>query len=404
MKKYWLSIYPDVFLWKTQESILLYNSKNKQIHQIPNHPIIAKYVDELADLDHLYTIDISEEDLKVTTVRNWIDKIISFNFGQLTEQLKDTLKPVSFIPFFKLQNDINHIRHENQLKTGGNIIKNLHEIIVHLNGSDAGNMLYSKQTIYPINSSKNLPLGDLKNFIQSCKGELLNKINLVGNIISYPQFNELYSWLEENQLRTSVFLLASDWVTNEKSSNKIQSISQISIICDSLSLFSPIWVESKQNQLNINFIFPFTSEEEYDRIITETEKSGLSDYELLPLFNGDNSIFFEKYIYITVDDFKEIQLSKREIFAHQVLNTNFFGKLIILPEGQIYANLNHPIIGTIYDPIYNLLYKEMDEGTSWRMIRDKKPCSDCIYQWLCPSPSNYELVIGKTNLCHVNFI
>lgn len=26
---------------------------------------------------------------------------------------------------------------------------------------------------------------------------------------------------------------------------------------------------------------------------------------------------------------------------------------------------------------------------------------DCIYQWLCPSPSNYELVIGQPNLCHI---
>lgn len=33
--------------------------------------------------------------------------------------------------------------------------------------------------------------------------------------------------------------------------------------------------------------------------------------------------------------------------------------------------------------------------------RVQNPCNACIYQWLCPSPSNYELAIGKPNLCHV---
>jgi len=45
--------------------------------------------------------------------------------------------------------------------------------------------------------------------------------------------------------------------------------------------------------------------------------------------------------------------------------------------------------------------KEMLDNTAWRKIRNDYPCCDCIYQWLCPSPSNYELAIGKPNLCHV---
>lgn len=43
----------------------------------------------------------------------------------------------------------------------------------------------------------------------------------------------------------------------------------------------------------------------------------------------------------------------------------------------------------------------MDINTAWRRIREEEPCNLCLYQYLCPSPSNYEAVIGKTNLCHV---
>ena len=54
-----------------------------------------------------------------------------------------------------------------------------------------------------------------------------------------------------------------------------------------------------------------------------------------------------------------------------------------------------------HDTVYSLIHKELTKGHSWFQIRDQAPCTDCVYQWLCPAPSNYETVIGKPNLCHV---
>lgn len=48
-----------------------------------------------------------------------------------------------------------------------------------------------------------------------------------------------------------------------------------------------------------------------------------------------------------------------------------------------------------------MIYREMIEGHSWLRIRNQEPCCSCIYQWFCPSPSNYELAIGRSNLCHI---
>jgi pseudo-rSAM protein len=49
-----------------------------------------------------------------------------------------------------------------------------------------------------------------------------------------------------------------------------------------------------------------------------------------------------------------------------------------------------------------ILFIEVEEGKSWLRIRNQAPCSTCIYQWLCPPPSDYEIVIGRPNLCHIN--
>lgn len=79
-----------------------------------------------------------------------------------------------------------------------------------------------------------------------------------------------------------------------------------------------------------------------------------------------------------------------------------FGKINIISNGDVYANVNHPILGSIYThSIVEIVQYELDEGKSWLRVRDQNPCNTCVYQWLCPSPSDYELFIGRSNLCHV---
>ena len=85
----------------------------------------------------------------------------------------------------------------------------------------------------------------------------------------------------------------------------------------------------------------------------------------------------------------------------EAMKISNFGKLTVMPDGTVYANVNASPLGTIDDSLYSLVYKEFMEGKSWFKVRDEAPCIDCVYQWLCPSPSNYEKVVGRPNLCHI---
>jgi pseudo-rSAM protein len=152
---------------------------------------------------------------------------------------------------------------------------------------------------------------------------------------------------------------------------------------------------------NVVWHFHITNEKEYELAEALIEKYGLENTEIKPVYVGGNLQFFLDNIYLTEEDLQSPKLSKREVFAHQALNTNDFGKLTVTAEGKVYANTSFHPIGTINDDIRKLVYEELTEGQSWLRIRDMKPCSECVYQWLCPSPSDYELAIGKPNLCHV---
>ena len=149
----------------------------------------------------------------------------------------------------------------------------------------------------------------------------------------------------------------------------------------------------------VSFIFLIRSEKEYENANSCIETNELSKVEIVPIYTEENSSFFENNLYIDSESISEIELSKRQVFIQQKLNIFSFGNLIVLPDGKIYANLNDPSIGTINDTPHSVVYRELNEGKSWLKIRNQEPCCNCIYQWLCPSPSNYETVIGKPNLC-----
>jgi len=117
--------------------------------------------------------------------------------------------------------------------------------------------------------------------------------------------------------------------------------------------------------------------------------------------NG-NINFFEENVFLTSKDILSVHIGLKDFLRKQVLNKNDFGKITIQSNGDVYANVHYPVLGNIYTlSIYWLIQREISEGQSWLRLRNSEPCKQCIYQWLCPSPSDYEIEIGRPNLCNV---
>ncbi|MCP4152978.1 MAG: hypothetical protein GY757_34920 [bacterium] len=100
---------------------------------------------------------------------------------------------------------------------------------------------------------------------------------------------------------------------------------------------------------------------------------------------------------------RETRPEREELLAKQVINPNYFGKIVVSSKGDIYANVNPPPIGKLgKETLYNVVYKELYSGRSWRRLRTQvKPCRNCIYEGLCPPLSNYETVLKRNNMCTV---
>jgi pseudo-rSAM protein len=84
----------------------------------------------------------------------------------------------------------------------------------------------------------------------------------------------------------------------------------------------------------------------------------------------------------------------------RLLNSNFFGNLTVLPDGDILSNINAPVLGNIATtPLLKLIAAELEHNHAWRKTRNEHPCNNCLFQYLCPPVSNYETVFKKMNLC-----
>lgn len=158
------------------------------------------------------------------------------------------------------------------------------------------------------------------------------------------------------------------------------------------------------SQTNIELIFQWliSSEKEWEKAEEWMERKQTDAVRLLPFFNGENRSFFKENIFVKENDLLFEIIKKKDIFARKIFNTNYFGKLYLFPDGKLYAHPADDSLGQIQGvSLPEMLYKELTEGKSWLLIRDQEPCVSCRYQWICPSPSDFERALDQPNLCHL---
>ncbi len=153
------------------------------------------------------------------------------------------------------------------------------------------------------------------------------------------------------------------------------------------------------------FIFIIEGENDFERVQNEI----INFYpkinnEFRPFYNGENYLFFEENVFFGHDDIVNDNMSISKILSKSKINLNDFGRLIILPNGDVYTNLYNNPIGNIYNDVLDeIIYSaHFDNSSSWFFTRQKvSTCKKCLYHEICPSIGNYELALNKYNLCDI---
>ena len=375
---YWFKIEPYVFVGITSNCVLLYNTLDGVTIESDRDEVVD-LLREALQVENCGVVLLTNDRYKKKDVKNFIIEIREKYMGDIIDVSLSKGKPVQLLPYFNFPNK-HEIYKKHNFSPLKNVLEHLSEIGIHIDATT--------------NVKK------LVEFLKSIPGSLT--FNIIGNIREVTKYYELLSFFERHPspknilcAYNNVFALQPDFVNNF--SYRIS----VRFPIDKLQ-----WNHSIQILLNqtcaVEYIFDVTSNEDCQKAEQLIEQNKIEKYWINPVYTGNNIRFFEENVFLTKEDILSTPTTIKDFFARQAINIYDFGKINIMPNFDAYANLNHPKLGNIYtDSLHEIVQKELDEGLSWFRTRNHAPCNNCVYQWLCPSPSNHEIAIGHPNLCHL---
>lgn len=408
--KYWFYLEPYTFLFRNENKAVIYNTLNGAYVICPQHPVIDGILNNWEDATKGYGVFLDEAVLKGEEIINEFVFDVRETFsGDCIEYDEGRGTPYLFKPTLFLNSDIRTKEEKEKTSLGEYVLQNLDEVTLHLPSTCSKQCvkcsvyhrqmnhctLFSEEDSHPVDYERILYLFQLVGIQRvnfSAGGNPIANANIIHYLdmfsdsrfkkhlwLDYTFFNDRY--LELATITRSIldiFVHPSNWNEQLVKDMKVGNDKQI---CWHLIVSNEAEMESLE-ALNIPEIVCF---------------------HIHPFYTGENLDFFREYVFIDMEDILAEPVNRKSIFRRQVLNDNFFGKLTLFPSGEVYSNVNFPSLGNIQNmSLKELVYKELTEGYSWLKVRgNETPCSQCINKHLCPPISNYELVIGRNNLCKV---
>lgn len=398
---YWFCLNPGVFIFIGEKDILFYDADLKTKVVVEKTEKVEFLVRMLLDINQLYCIEIGQEEMNQQEVLSLINQLRNHYMADLYPATRN-FKPIVIPPIAKCHEDLRGSI------TQSNILALLNELTFYVNGTCEQKCRfctgYRSQFHHCYKNNGELSMETIRYVLSQVLHTASSlKINFNGgNIFQYSQIRELLEFLKSTQLKSNIYLYYTNW--NECYFNDVFN----SNIYLHISVDFPVQLHKLREILKYNkklndrlkLMFIVREKKDIEMLENVIDEIDVDDYSLIPFYDGKNLSFFKKYVYIGDEELREENPTKRELYKRQYFNLNDVGKLIVSSNGKYYSNMNFPALGNVNEKIETVIKREWDEGKSWKRIRNQAPCNKCIYQYLCPSPSNYELILKKENLCH----
>ena len=375
---YWFVIEPYVYVNITDKEALLYNTLDGIVVESKTIAVI-KLLQELIQKENCGVAFLSSEQFKQPDIYNFVMDIREKFMGDILNTNLSDGKPVQITPYtnFYRGNDL-YIKHNFSVLK--NVLNNLLEVNIYIDNT--------------------IRVNEFISFLRSLPENVT--FNLIGDFRHFQEADHLFYFLAECPNAKNIVCSYSDLILlKPECTNNFSYRISVRFPIDEIS-----WEESKQilksKIMSYEYVFYLTSHEDYQQAEERKKKKKIERYFLKPVYTGSNMDFLKEQVFLKKEDILSTPMTLKNFFMNQAVNSYDFGKIYIQPNGDVYANMHFSSLGNIYqENIYELLQKEIERGNSWFRIRNQNPCNTCVYQWLCPSPSDLEIELGQANLCHV---
>lgn len=410
MKSKILYLYPFVHI-NTKDKILLYNTLNGKF-LITSVLVVKNIIYKL--ISNTNKIIVLESDLlENSEIDEFLVKIVNLNMGYILDSFNPKKLPIQFINNLKIQKEIEFLENSDDRSVGEEIVNYLNEVVIYLNGDCS---LACKSCNYGYRQITTCKKGGTNEEIEwSLLVRLLNIFNSIpietihifgGNLFKYSNLKNVISLLQNINFSVVFHINLQNLINSFEEINKEELGNIIlNINVNNYNNFNSNKLLDYLNNFSQNYVITFIveSEEQLDIVENISKNFDQSKIEIKALYNEHNIKFFEDNVFINETLLLEEKHNLHEIIQKQGLNSNFFGSIIIDYTGEAYSNSNSKSLGNLTSvSIQEIIFKELKNNGRWRLLRQNvEPCSKCYYNLLCPSISNYEIEIGKFDLCNI---
>lgn len=407
-----LVIEPSVYICENNngESIFYntYTKKSLYYKSLENNKI-AKLL-----LSNENNYIIAWDNNKTMLHQEFINDIISNNFGFIETVDENRLKPVQLFPLSAVQKSIEITGETYNELIRNNILKHLKEVTIYINAkkkSKSELKLY-KQFLYPIYDEEysELTIAEIKNFVEKVYLSSFEKMNIIGSdLFNYRYLDSLVLYLSSFRINKYYYFEISD-LTNVK-------IDKLLKLCDSYSTVIVTLFYNSVNKNLTNIIRKLESvslpviircavsnEAEVDYFKKLMMDSQISIYRFIPYLDN-NYDFFKENVFLRFNEVLEVSTDLTNIHTNEYINPFYWGKICLMPDNTVRTDVNSAeIIGYNNNrlSIQESLYKILTSDNNWMLTRSKvESCKNCVIRLLCTPISNYELLTSRFKTCEL---
>ena len=416
---YWFFLEPYVFATvKRNDHALLYNTHNGDYLEYKNQPVISRLIKQLLAHKNLYVIKMTGKMLENALISRFVHEARATFMGDLLDLKHFPHKPVQMMPYLNIEKDVARFKIDAPDRVGEDLMTYVGEISIYLTNqcrlrcADCPDSFkqFPHCTRKDGSPAKHLPLSTIERLFRELAGTSLFRVSFLGgDVLLYPFLEDLIEILQKFRAFKSFYIYFENILNSSgkfETLRRLEGDTELIVLLDfplDASRFADLVELVTDLGLETTFCYRVKNESEAEMAEEIHRKSPNVLYQLQPYFDGTNLDFFERNVFLSKDIILGARPTFRDIFSRQAFNGNNFGKLTMFPGGGVYSNVNLPKLGNINrHSLYEIVYQELLRGRSWRMSRSRvKPCNGCVFEALCPPLSNYELVMGRNNLCDV---
>lgn len=403
--------YGYVYINCQQQEALIYNTISKQTVEIDNRLLINELNKLVSSPTSFYIISIDEENF--TNEVEVILKRLELGFyGELIRKEYAYL-PIQLSPRVMIrERDIDiYDGNKNMISAfvsdlreyndhiGRNILSNVLELTIHYsnlsNFASINNyrMAFLQYHFPRIGQRNIMEINTLKR-VFSCDLPNLGRINLILGTLWEKDINELVK---------DVLPLLAKYANDIYIYISLADYQKIDKYIDARLKHVYIWCNPYEykNEVKRNHTSVICLVTNYDEILY-LEKSVVDKvptYYLL--YTGKNKEYCVNELAFNIDEINSLECTEKMVMQNMSINTNFWGELVILPNGDVYSCINCDRVGNVLNESMRLIiWNELTVTKNWFMSRKKVcTCVNCKYNWLCPPITNIELALGNWTLC-----